>query len=191
MLRCLIFPPRPQFRLYNRKGNVGHKWFTAPNPPNGAMIDYYLKTKPEGNVRITISDTSGKVVRELTGTKEAGVNRVVWDLRMGAPGQALGGGRGGGGRGVAAVALGAPQVSKLVNSPRRLNQEPRRARLLNNLAAAVAVASAEALADRESLPVNTPSKFRPQARKRPRPCAFRKTRAFRCRMRIARSGMMR
>jgi uncharacterized membrane protein YgcG len=92
-------PAATEFRLYNRKGNVGHKWFTAPNPPNGAMIDYYLKTKPEGNVRITISDASGKVVRELSGTKEAGVNRAVWDLRMGAPGQALGGGRGGGGGG--------------------------------------------------------------------------------------------
>jgi len=92
-------PAATEFRLYNRKGNVGHKWFTAPNPPNGAMIDYYLKTKPEGNVRITISDASGKVVRELSGTKEAGVNRAVWDLRMGAPGQALGGGRGAGGGG--------------------------------------------------------------------------------------------
>ena len=101
-------PTATEFRLYNRKGNVGHKWFTAPNPPNGAMIDYYLKMKPEGNVRITITDASGKVVRELAGAREAGVNRVVWDLRMGAPGQALGGGRGGGGRGGGGGGAGRP-----------------------------------------------------------------------------------
>ncbi|HSB08505.1 MAG TPA: hypothetical protein VLM38_03255 [Blastocatellia bacterium] len=98
-------PPATAFRLYNRKGNTGHKWYTAPNPPNGAMIDYYLRTRPEGNVRITITDKSGKVVREMIGAKEAGVNRAVWDLRLGAPGQAGpafgggGGGRGAGGGG--------------------------------------------------------------------------------------------
>ena len=110
-------PTATEFRLYNRKGNVGHKWFTAPNPPNGAMIDYYLKTKPEGNVRITISDASGKVMRELSGTREAGVNRVVWDLRMGAPGQALGGGRGGGGRGGGGGGAGRPAGQQAGQQP--------------------------------------------------------------------------
>jgi photosystem II stability/assembly factor-like uncharacterized protein len=92
-------PAAVESRLYNRKGNTGHKWFAAPNPPDGAIIDYYLRTKSEGNVRVTIADKSGKPVRELTGSKEAGVNRVVWDLRLSAPNQAAGGGRGGGGRG--------------------------------------------------------------------------------------------
>ena len=91
---------------------------------------------------------------------------------------------------VAAVVLGAPRVSKRVNSRRRLNQGPRRARLLK-LVAVEAVVSAEALADRESLPVSTRSRFRPQARKHPQLCAFRKTRGFRCRMPIARSGVTR
>lgn len=92
-------PTATEFRLYNRKGNTGHKWFESANPPYGAMIDYYLRAKPDGNVRITITDKSGKLVRELTGTKEAGVNRVVWDLRLAGPNQAGlgGGGRGGGG----------------------------------------------------------------------------------------------
>ena len=87
------------------------------------------------------------------------------------------------------VALGAPPASKRVNSRRRLNQDPRRANLLNNLQGVVA--SAVALAVRESRQVTTRSRFQPQARKQPRPCAFRKTHAFRCQMRIARSGMMR
>ncbi|MEK6321390.1 MAG: hypothetical protein AABN33_06870 [Acidobacteriota bacterium] len=93
-------PAAVAFRLSNRKGNTGHKWFSAPNPPNGAMIDYYLKAAPQGNVRITITDKSGKVIREMTGPKEAGVNRAMWDLRLGSPNQgALGAGGGGGGRG--------------------------------------------------------------------------------------------
>ena len=98
-------PAAVSFRIYNRKGNIGHKWFSTPNPPYGAMIDYYLRTAPSGNVRITITDKSGKTVRELAGTKEAGVNRVVWDLRLSPAGQTgaglggAGGGRGGGGGG--------------------------------------------------------------------------------------------
>ena len=91
-------PAAVAFRIYNRKGNTGHKWFSMPNPPYGAMIDYYLRTAPQGNVRITITDKSGKTIREMTGPAEAGVNRVEWDLRLPSAAQA-GGGGGGGGRG--------------------------------------------------------------------------------------------
>jgi hypothetical protein len=73
--------PATHFRLYGRKGNVGHKWFSAPNPPYGGVINYYLKNKPTDDVKITITDKSGKAVRELTGQKEPGLGRVVWDLR--------------------------------------------------------------------------------------------------------------
>jgi hypothetical protein len=33
-------------------------------------------------VKVTITDKSGAVVRELKGPKEAGLNRIVWDLRL-------------------------------------------------------------------------------------------------------------
>ena len=91
-------PAAVAFRIYNRKGNTGHKWFSTPNPPYGAMIDYYLRTGSPGNARITITDKSGKTVREMTGPVEAGVNRVEWDLRFPSAAQG-GGGRGGGGGG--------------------------------------------------------------------------------------------
>jgi photosystem II stability/assembly factor-like uncharacterized protein len=77
--------PATHFRLYNRKGNTGHKWFAASNPPYGAVINYYLNEKPKDDVKITITDRSGKVMRELTGAKESGMGRVVWDLRMSSP----------------------------------------------------------------------------------------------------------
>ena len=79
--------PATHFRLYGRKGNTGHKWFAAPNPPYGAVINYYLKDKARDDVKLTISDPSGAVVRDLKGPKEAGLNRVVWDLRLEPPAQ--------------------------------------------------------------------------------------------------------
>jgi photosystem II stability/assembly factor-like uncharacterized protein len=90
--------PATHFRLYNRKGNIGHKWFTAPNPPYGAVINYYLKDKPKDDVKITITNSAGTVVRELKGPKEAGLSRVVWDLRLNSPAPPPeGAGEGGGG----------------------------------------------------------------------------------------------
>jgi photosystem II stability/assembly factor-like uncharacterized protein len=78
------------------------KHFRGQNPQGGTAISYYLKAAPTGDVKITISDSAGRVVREMDGTKEAGLNRVQWNL---APTAVLGGrgigGRGGrGGRGV-------------------------------------------------------------------------------------------
>jgi photosystem II stability/assembly factor-like uncharacterized protein/type II secretory pathway pseudopilin PulG len=80
-----LFDSRPatSWRIANRGGSTGHKIFLGPNPPNGALIQYYLKSKPDDKerVRVTITDKDGKAVREIPGTKEIGINRVVWDLR--------------------------------------------------------------------------------------------------------------
>ena len=59
----------------------GSKLFRGENPQPGTVISYYLKSVASGDVKITIADITGKVVRNLTGTKEAGLNRVQWDLR--------------------------------------------------------------------------------------------------------------
>ncbi|MEW6211460.1 MAG: hypothetical protein AB1631_24050 [Acidobacteriota bacterium] len=102
-----LFDIRPGIRWYiwGKDSNLGQKTFTAPNPPAGAMIDYYLKSDAQGPVTITIADASGKTIRTIRSTANgAGVNRAVWDLRYDGPTviqQAGGpGGRpGGGGRG--------------------------------------------------------------------------------------------
>ncbi|MBA2705131.1 MAG: hypothetical protein H0U60_14930 [Blastocatellia bacterium] len=91
--------PATHFRLYNRKGNTGHKWFTAPNPPYGAVINYYLKDKPKDDVKITITNSAGAVLRDLKGPKEAGLSRVVWDLRLNSPAPPPEGAEPGGGGG--------------------------------------------------------------------------------------------
>jgi len=62
------------------------------NPPDGAPINFFLKTAPvqdadgrakEDAVSIVISDASGKIVRTMKVGKDAraGLNRVWWDLR--------------------------------------------------------------------------------------------------------------
>jgi hypothetical protein len=79
----------------------------AQNPPNGAVIDYFLKAEPSGNVRLEILDAQGKPVRQYSTadklsppqrapivtsnwlrqqpvlSKKAGLSRFVWDLRYG------------------------------------------------------------------------------------------------------------
>ena len=64
-------------------------------------------------MKITISDITGRVVREMAGTKDAGLNRVQWNLRGNPPqggagrgGFGGGGAQAGGGRG----GFGAPAV---------------------------------------------------------------------------------
>jgi photosystem II stability/assembly factor-like uncharacterized protein len=82
-----LFDLRPAiaYRLYNHKGSTGHKMFVAPNPPYGAIINYYLKSASKDDVKVTVLDAAGKTIRDLTGSKEPGINRVVWDLRLAPP----------------------------------------------------------------------------------------------------------
>jgi photosystem II stability/assembly factor-like uncharacterized protein len=79
----------------------GSKHFQGVNPQPGTAISYYLKAAATGDVKIAITDYAGKVVRQMDGTKDAGLNRVQWNLRGTPPaaGAGRGGGGGGGGRG--------------------------------------------------------------------------------------------
>jgi hypothetical protein len=84
----------------------------AENPPDGAIIDYYLKLPPAGNLKMEIYDAAGKLVRSYSSAgaaqlgykvnvpdfwlapasvlpKNGGINRFVWDLRYPDPDQLL------------------------------------------------------------------------------------------------------
>jgi photosystem II stability/assembly factor-like uncharacterized protein len=74
------------------RNQSGHKRFTGENPPDGAAI-HYLVPSGANDVRLKVLDADGKTVRELGGTKDAGLHRVVWDLRR-ASSQRAGGGAG-------------------------------------------------------------------------------------------------
>jgi photosystem II stability/assembly factor-like uncharacterized protein len=77
--------------------------FNGQSRPAGSMIHYYLKSAASGDVKIRVHD-GARVIAEVDGPKNAGVNTVRWNLqarRSPIPGEpAPGGGRGGrGGRG--------------------------------------------------------------------------------------------
>jgi photosystem II stability/assembly factor-like uncharacterized protein len=82
-----VFDVRPAIAwrmARKRDGFEGHDQFQGRNPAYGAMIDVYFKAKPEAkDLKVRILDASGKVVRTLQPSNlDAGVNRIVWNLKM-------------------------------------------------------------------------------------------------------------
>jgi len=77
-----LFTLRParEIRFTNPKAHQGDMVFRGPNPPAGAIIDYYLRDGG-GTPKVTIVDGGGRTVRTLAATSNRGVNRIVWDLR--------------------------------------------------------------------------------------------------------------
>ncbi|MDX6305912.1 MAG: hypothetical protein QOI77_2881 [Blastocatellia bacterium] len=100
-----LFDVRPGTQWLNdvRLGRYtgGAKIYRGNNPVPGTAISYYLKAVPTTDVKITIADYTGKVIRTIVGTKEIGINRVQWNLRGDVPARGnlpgFGGGGGGGG----------------------------------------------------------------------------------------------
>jgi hypothetical protein len=93
-----LFDVRPAIRwnTWNRDGNLGQRSYKGENPPNGAIISYFLKAQPAGEVNIEVADAAGKLVRRFRRVPdEAGVSRVTWDLRYDAAAGAGPAGRGG------------------------------------------------------------------------------------------------
>jgi photosystem II stability/assembly factor-like uncharacterized protein len=85
-----LFSMRPTLRFDGgggRGGGVGqggNKPFAGPNPPFGAAITYYLKES--GAAKVEVLDAAGKLVRDLGPMpQQAGLNRVMWDLRYEGP----------------------------------------------------------------------------------------------------------
>ncbi len=64
----------------------GDMRFLGENPPAGTRVSYHLKAKAD-SARLIVKDASGATIRELKGDAfkdklGAGVNSVVWDLRV-------------------------------------------------------------------------------------------------------------
>ncbi len=69
------------------RGNFGHSYWTAENPPRGAIIDYWIGDGAVGeSVAVDILDQRGNPVRRIhESSAERGAQRVVWDLRHETP----------------------------------------------------------------------------------------------------------
>ena len=92
-----LFAPRVAYRLHatEQPFAVNYDASAGFSPPYGTPINFYLKTGSDSTVRdsagvklvtkdsvaITISDAAGAVVRTLKAPKNAGINRVWWNLR--------------------------------------------------------------------------------------------------------------
>jgi photosystem II stability/assembly factor-like uncharacterized protein len=84
----------------------GHQYFLGENPPNDAVVQYFLKS-PMSDLSLRVNDAAGKIIRTVkipSAKSQAGVQTVCWDMRgepitAAADSEAAGGGRGGRGGG--------------------------------------------------------------------------------------------
>jgi photosystem II stability/assembly factor-like uncharacterized protein len=74
-----VQPAKPRLFL-PYEGLWTDRAFTAPNPPMGARITYWLRDYTGEDVSVAIEDAEGRPVRRLGGGNRPGMNRVVWDL---------------------------------------------------------------------------------------------------------------
>lgn len=74
---------RDTYRFNSRESikTDGGSFNSGQNPPNGAIINYFLPENVKGNVKVEIVSPEGDVIRTLTPRSRAGVNRTTWDLR--------------------------------------------------------------------------------------------------------------
>ena len=60
----------------------GDAVFVGDNPPDGAVINYYQRSRHLfGKLKLEVLDASGRVVDELPASKRPGLNRVTWSMR--------------------------------------------------------------------------------------------------------------
>lgn len=65
----------------------GDRHLVSPNEPNGLVIYYYLKSKIDNRINITVSNPYGQELAKMEGQNKPGLNRVVWDMRARATGE--------------------------------------------------------------------------------------------------------
>jgi photosystem II stability/assembly factor-like uncharacterized protein/uncharacterized protein (DUF2164 family) len=102
-----LFGPAPAARFRSGGGYLPPGAAVGKNPPDGVIIDYYLKSKPASEVTLEILDTKGNVIRSFSSKEkpesscpgefpeahrpggelpiQPGLNRFVWDMRYELP----------------------------------------------------------------------------------------------------------
>jgi hypothetical protein len=126
-----LFAPRQayRFRLFDTMvREAADDPSGGRNPPYGASLNYWLGSVPSEDVTLVISDSVGKTIRSLQGSKAPGINRLLWDLRFDllasgnaapAAGRAAGAGPGGGRAGGAGGGRGGPPSLNILAPPGR------------------------------------------------------------------------
>ncbi|MFI5042830.1 MAG: WD40/YVTN/BNR-like repeat-containing protein, partial [Acidimicrobiales bacterium] len=110
--KVVMTPPAVAYRIaanQNKDTPLPPDEPRTPNPPAGAILDYFLPATPKGPVTLEIADADGRVVRRIQSDDpppalhaqayftevwrtepkalpaRAGHNRFVWDLRLSRP----------------------------------------------------------------------------------------------------------
>jgi hypothetical protein len=110
--QTLLFKPEKALRVrldLNQDTPLPPEMPAGQNPPNGAIVDFYLAAAPAQDITLEILDSAGQLVRRYSTkpepgstepppnvpeywvghpeqlTRSAGHNRFVWDLRYAAP----------------------------------------------------------------------------------------------------------
>ena len=85
----LFEPAKPGTRwLRIQRGGYGRGdlFFKGENPPDGALIHFYLKAKPEAPATLEVADPAGTAkTTYILDDIEPGIGRVAWDLRFDPP----------------------------------------------------------------------------------------------------------
>ena len=83
-----FLPARPIVQRIEAFGGwpEGDASFTGPNPPNGAVITYYQKSRHLfGKLKLEIHDSDGKLIDTLPGNVRRGIARVTWNMHVAPP----------------------------------------------------------------------------------------------------------
>ena len=77
-----LFEPRAEYRFHPMTAPFSQfdDWSAGENPAYGAPLSYWLAEETEG-VTLEIANAAGETVRTLEVGGDAGLNRVMWDLR--------------------------------------------------------------------------------------------------------------
>jgi photosystem II stability/assembly factor-like uncharacterized protein len=79
-----LFPVRPAFGRYLYPGWeewAGGAVYRGANPPDGAILTFWVRENAPDPVKIEIKNAAGQTVANLTAPAIAGLNRISWDLK--------------------------------------------------------------------------------------------------------------
>jgi len=83
-----VLPTRPVVQRIEAFGGwpEGDASFTGPNPPTGAVITYYQKSRHLfGKLKLEIRAGNGKLIDTLPGNVRRGIARVTWNMHVAPP----------------------------------------------------------------------------------------------------------
>lgn len=83
-----FLPARPVIQRIEGQGGwvEGDSTFVGDNPPDGAVITYYQRTRHLfGHIKLDVIGPDGKVVDTIPASKRRGINRITWAMRAAPP----------------------------------------------------------------------------------------------------------